>query len=80
MTKQEQIDRNISLGLPPHTPVVATAEWWQRLEAIAGRPLTDAERARADALANGECRGLLRPVADRLFGAAHVDAYFAVQP
>jgi len=62
-------------GEAKEIPVISAGEWWQKLEAIAGRPLTDDERARADKMANHGW--LLRVVATELFGEAKTDAHFS---
>jgi len=55
-------------------PTITASEWNATLECIAGRPLTDGERARAEKMARHNWT--LRVVAAELFGDA-ADRYFA---
>jgi hypothetical protein len=56
-------------------PAIPRDEWFGKLAAIAGRPLTADEVAQAEQM--GRHNWTLRVVAERLFGEEKTAAYFA---
>lgn len=70
---------DLAFGRSVYAPEITSAEWFAELEACAGRPLSPEERERADQLSVA-CAGMLRPVAERLFGAAFCARWYGTPP